>query len=420
MKLRRIVCLCMMVIAPVWSATSLWGLRHSIASQKMVDKAVTIPEVQIVLHMLICLIALWIGAEVINEIRQCRMGGGGTVHVNWAHHRIRLALLGVLAVTAHGSTTQPQNLDMNNEVSVPISLLLSPSVATLLLKEILRRRREQISSHQIPDEMSIEELMSLSTVRRIADSDMGVENDSSLDEEIAVVSELLTAVDRREHVSDGLREVTEPSLIVRVYGYPEVTSLDGRRAEFRKKRALELVVWLALNRDRPRRSAARTAIWDVDVNDSTFSTIVSDMRRGIADVEPFVNRCDLVPTTYSDELMLSPRVVTDYDLLVQALGKFRANESEWKCLSDALQNIRDAPFSGTSYEWADLDGTTTRLIITAMQAAQELAEYAVLVNNTELMLTAVSAGLRVMPGCEELLMIQRSFLASTTKTRTTI
>ena len=77
---------------------------------------------------------------------------------------------------------------------------------------------------------------------------------------------------------------------------------------------------------------------------------------------------------------------------------------------EELKDIRDAPFSGTSYEWADLDGTTTRLIITAMQAAHELAEYARTIGDVDSMQIACAAGLRVMPGDEELLQIQQSFI----------
>jgi hypothetical protein len=46
-----------------------------------------------------------------------------------------------------------------------------------------------------------------------------------------------------------------------------------------------------------------------------------------------------------------------------------------------------------------------------MQASQELAEFARSKGDAELMMTAVAAGLRVMPGCEELLQIQEEFLA---------
>jgi len=143
------------------------------------------------------------------------------------------------------------------------------------------------------------------------------------------------------------------------------------------------------------------------------------MRRGLSDLDSSVNRAELLPTTYSDELLLSNRITTDFELLRESLALFRENNLNHRSLADQLAEIRDVPFSGTSYEWADLDGTTTRLIITAMQASQELAEYAKSISDVDLMTVAVSAGLRVMPGCEELLQIQEQFLTMKKHSRST-
>jgi hypothetical protein len=55
-----------------------------------------------------------------------------------------------------------------------------------------------------------------------------------------------------------------------------------------------------------------------------------------------------------------------------------------------------------------------------MQASQELAEFARSKGDAELMMTAVAAGLRVMPGCEELLQIQEEFLAMKTTSRSSV
>ena len=59
------------------------------------------------------------------------------------------------------------------------------------------------------------------------------------------------------------------------------------------------------------------------------------------------------------------------------------------------------------------------LIIAAMQASQELPEYAKSIGDVDLMTVAVSAGLRVMPGCEELLQIQEQFLTMKKYSRST-
>jgi two-component SAPR family response regulator len=200
--------------------------------------------------------------------------------------------------------------------------------------------------------------------------------------------------------------VTEWALVVKLFGYPVVENGAGDIAQFRKRRALELLTWLALNRDRSRRSAARTAMWDLDVADSTFSTIVSDMRRGLAEIDQQFSRSDWLPTTYSDELPLSIRVITDDVLMAQALESFRKNSSNSFEIVRALSHVRDVPFAGTSYSWADLDGTTTRLVILALTAATEVALWALGTGDTAAFETAMTAGLRIFPGHEELLALQ--------------
>jgi len=288
-------------------------------------------------------------------------------------------------------------------------------MATLLLRDILQRRRQQIRRYSLPDVLNEEEAGLLSEVQRLASSTSTSKVVTELDCSLSTVKVLTEAVERAEVTEPQPSE--SPLLIVRLYGYPEVESRQGLRASFRKKRALELLVWLSLNRDRPRRSAARTALWQIDVSDATFSTVVSDMRRGLSEIDYSVDRSELLPATYTDELILSARITTDYELLRESLAVFRKDNSQHQALAHQLGEIRDVPFSGTTYEWADLDGTTTRLIITAMQASQELAEFAKSIGDVDLMTVAVSAGLRVMPGCEELLLIQEAFLTMKTYSR---
>jgi two-component SAPR family response regulator len=223
----------------------------------------------------------------------------------------------------------------------------------------------------------------------------------------AEVVQVLRAVERPSPSGSAqpIQVAAEWAAVVQVFGYPQVMSNNGGLATFRKKRSLELLTWLSLNRDRSRRSAARTALWDIDVNDSSFSTIVSDMRRGLVELTPAVSRDEWVPVTFTDLIPLSERVVTDAELLHDALEKFRNNEENIEELLTYLGWIRDVPFAGTSYSWADLDGTTTRLVILAMNAAREVAQWAAVNNHPRARDVAVSAGLRVMPGDEELIAV---------------
>ena len=414
--MRRYAILVASIASLAWSIHTILNMRVHSDGINFTSLNLTVNELRLLIHLCICGLALWIAIESFIEIVRHRVVPESSFSV--PSNRFRALLLGGLVLASHQSSHPPQPLDIPEQGSVPASLFLTPAMATLLINDILRRRREQIRSRKIPDVLTLEETNLLSDVQKIAQYDSRILQTNDLDDSLPIVRELTSAVERTSQIDVvSSMSAEEPLLVIHLYGYPEVRGRDGQSASFKKKRALELVVWLSLNRDRPRRSAARTALWQVDVNDSSFSTIVSDMRRGISDVVTELSRSDLVPTTYSDELILSSRVTTDYELLRHALEEFRGDPSRYGNLMNELKGIRDAPFSGTAYEWADLDGTTTRLIITAMQAALELAEYGKSIGDVEVMSTAVAAGLRVMPGNEELLKIQQSFIPSTQMSR---
>jgi len=290
---------------------------------------------------------------------------------------------------------------------IPATRAISPAIAAGALAHILRRRREQIQQMTSPDRLTLNELQTMEQIQLSAqDSEVSGAEMVDLMSNSEVV-QVLRAVERPlPEQTTQVSVVTEWALVVKLFGYPVVENEAGDIAQFRKRRALELLTWLALNRDRSRRSAARTAMWDLDITDSTFSTIVSDMRRGLAELDQQAQRSDWVPTTYSDELPLSIRVITDDVLMAQALESFRKDSSNSFEIVRALSHVRDVPFAGTSYSWADLDGTTTRLVILAITAAMEVALWALSAGDMAAFETAVTAGLRVFPGHEELLLLQ--------------
>jgi len=413
--MRRLVYFAAIIFAPGFSAHALFSARDEIQVHGLIDSEITTTEVVVLCHLLICAVSLWVISEI--GVALYHSKGTRSPYLLTHNRRFIAILLGGLAFAGHSNSIETNRAEASEERGLPVELALTPAMATLLLRNILQQRREQIRRGTMPDVLSAEEVDLLSEVQQIASSTAITMVASELDHSSTVVKVLTEAVDRLDKAV--VRKSESPLFIVRLYGYPEVESRDGLRAAFRKKRALELLVWLSLNRDRPRRSAARTALWQIDVSDATFSTVVSDMRRGLSDLDSSVNRAEFLPTTYSDELLLSNRITTDFDLLRESLVLFRENHSNHRLLADQLAEIRDVPFSGTSYEWADLDGTTTRLIITAMQASQELAEFAKSIGDVDLMTVAVSAGLRVMPGCEELLQIQEQFLTMKKYSRST-
>jgi hypothetical protein len=414
--MRRLIFFGTIFLAVAFSAKALFDARNEIQVHDLIDAEITPMEVVVLCHSLICVISLWVICEVLLAVNSSK--GVSYTSMPTRHQRFTAVMLGGLAFVGHSNSIETNRVEVSEEGRLPVELALTPAMATLLLRHILQQRREQIRQRTMPDVLSAEEVELLSEVQEIASRTSIAMAPSELAHSSNVVKVLMNAVERLDKTE--VRRSETPLFIVRLYGYPAVESRQGLRASFRKKRALELIVWLSLNRDRPRRSAARTALWQVDVSDATFSTVVSDMRRGLSDLDSSVNRSEFLPTTYSDELLLSNRITTDFELLRESLTLFREDNSNHLSLGTQLAEIRDVPFSGTSYEWADLDGTTTRLIITAMQASQELAEYAKSIGDVDLMTVAVSAGLRVMPGCEELLQIQEQFLAMKMHSRSTI
>lgn len=207
-----------------------------------------------------------------------------------------------------------------------------------------------------------------------------------------------------------------PRVVVRVFGAPLAEAPDGGVAEFRKARSLELLVWLALNRDRPLRSAARTAIWELDVSDSSFATVVSEMRRGLAQLVPEVPAHLWCPPTYGDEIVLSSSVCTDAEVIAACLAGFRRDPPAGaEPLAAELVRIRDLPFSGVEYLWPDLDGTTTRLVMLAVEAIEELAEWSLVNERGRHFSDVVAAGLRMLPGNERLTELQREMCGGALK-----
>lgn len=199
-------------------------------------------------------------------------------------------------------------------------------------------------------------------------------------------------------------------VVVRLFGYPRVENRNGDTIDFRKRKALELLAWLSINRDRPLRSAARTAMWESNISDSSFATVVSDMRRGLSELCPLISPREWAPPTFTDEIVLNDVVVTDVELLVSAWKQFEKDRSRLSAVVYELSRIRDIPFAGTNYYWPDLDGSTTRFVMTGAQIARETAYWAYDNKEWSDVTTAVTAGLRLLPGDEELLDLQRLVL----------
>lgn len=401
-RIRYVITFCGLIAITIWSLHQIiFMVCQDRINGTLLDTTINLSELLLLLHVLVLAISLVIfQVLIVGRSRPALRTVLRVFHqpITWIGASL------VFAPSSHQSSA----VIADQTKGIPATGVMSPAIAAGALAHVLRRRREQILQMTSPDRLTESELQTMEQIQRCAQN-----HKTNTAEMIDLVSnsavvQIVRAVERPlpEQTTQDTA-VKEWVLVVKLFGYPVVENEAGEIALFRKRRALELLTWLALNRDRSRRSAARTAMWDLDIADSTFSTIVSDMRRGLAEIDQQSPRSDWAPTTYSDELPLSIRVITDDVLMAQALERFRNDSDNSLEIIRALSHVRDVPFAGTSYSWADLDGTTTRLVILAITAAMEVASWALATGDMAAFEVAVTAGLRVFPGQEELLALQK-------------
>lgn len=353
------------------------------------------------------LFVAWVGLAV--ELVRSRSRRLGAAPSWWRRPFVWLAA----ATVVSPASTQP------TRTAIPVvvaesTLVLSPAVAAWALAQILERRRASVLALARPRRLSDDELRVLSMLRREARELDSAGSSVEVAIEVAPMlpGPVVALIGAAASTADGNTTMNNDWIfLVKLMGHPEVTTRDGRRVIFRKGRSLELAVWLASNRDRMSRSLARTAMWDVDVSDATFATVVSEMRRALCEAEPSIPRDEISRATFTDDMHLHAGVVTDVDLVEQSAANFDGTLERAESLAAALSLVRALPFAGVSYEWADLDGTTTRIVICVIEAAVRLGDWAVAHDRSDLASVAVISGLRVMPGHPELVRLEREMLS---------
>jgi two-component SAPR family response regulator len=224
----------------------------------------------------------------------------------------------------------------------------------------------------------------------------------SLDDDAAAAR-----IDADRLSGERARELDWP-ILVRLFGPVEVVDRYGTAASFERSKTRELIVWLATHRDRMTRSNARTALWAQDVRDATFANVVSEARRGLARLVTPDGDDEWIARTLTDSLPLHDGIVTDADLLEDAVARARFQEpiEAIATLAPVVERLVGIPFEGTEYLWPDGEGIASHLVLLATSAAAQLATHCLAIGDVGGVFSATGRGLRVLPGHEQLIALR--------------
>lgn len=202
--------------------------------------------------------------------------------------------------------------------------------------------------------------------------------------------------------TSDLRGSESIDLVVRVMGPLEIVCSDGRQIHFKKTKSAELLAWLVLHRDRPSRDIARTAMWESNVQDSTFNNVVSELRRAVKDAIPTL---DLTDSRHQRLINIPRSIRTDVELMEDAWNFARRHGSPdaWLTVYEHVQQIRGLPFESTKFDWADAEGLTSHIVLKAMNVCCDLADYLLQQGDIKKVFQVTEQGLRALPGSEEML-----------------
>jgi hypothetical protein len=229
------------------------------------------------------------------------------------------------------------------------------------------------------------------------------------DLQVHAVSELfsdvvLSAENSEQSSLVAVQDVHDWKVLVRTLGPVDVQLADGTIVNFEKAKTKELLAWLTNHRARPTRSAARTALWDFNVADATFTNVVSDIRRTLNQTQLLGDFEEWIPRTFTDRLPFHSSIVSDGELLQACIARAQNLEpvAAISELHRGLELVRDLPFAGTGYLWPDAEGITSQLVLNVITAAVMAAELNLIRGDIDGVFWATSHGLKVLGAHEEL------------------
>lgn len=249
---------------------------------------------------------------------------------------------------------------------------------------------------------------------RLLPADIPIQPVGLRDDEIRrirrVLGEEIGSIEIR-HVSGSDDE--SPSLptwdfMASILGPPRVFDRTFEAVEFERKKAEELVIWLACHPLQRRRSLARNALWLSPIQDATFSNLTAAARRSLNAVALPPEGQNWVGITLSDELPLSGGFVTDVDILRDAVewARLRPEEGALERLRDGLRLVRGVPFAGSTYTWSDGIGMSGDAATLVVRAASMMAEMCQEMGDISGVYWATAKGLSALPGHEALVALR--------------
>jgi hypothetical protein len=207
----------------------------------------------------------------------------------------------------------------------------------------------------------------------------------------------------RKPIACTISEVADWRICVRIMGPVEIANKSWETLRFERSKSAELLTWLVMHRDRPTRIAARTALWGVSIEDSTFNNVVSGVRKVINQ-----NGQNLLERESNDVFRVGFEVITDAEILEAAIVKvkLKSGEEEFQILREALDLVRDLPFAGEDFVWADTEGITSNIVLTIITGALMLSDFYMSKQDLDGVFWATGKGLKALRGHEALISLR--------------
>lgn len=101
--------------------------------------------------------------------------------------------------------------------------------------------------------------------------------------------------------------------------------------------------------------------------------------------------------------------MSDYDLLRYVLNESEDDPAPLQTARslEALNSVLGLPFESANYVWADAEGITSTIVWSVQRLAEHTIELAERVGDSRAIVEAASAALRMIPGDEQFLELQR-------------